>query len=453
LKYCLKNLNSDDRFNIITFSDNVWAFRNELVKARDQRKEGIRFAESISEGGGTNIYDALRRAVGMDWDDSRPRAIIFLTDGLPTVGTTDLEAILKMMENKNQQQVRVFPFGVGHDVDAIFLDRLAKNHRGATEYVEPKEDIETAVTSFYNRIQHPVLSDPELKFQGIEVDIVYPTDLPDLFAGNQLLVLGRFTGSGEHQIVLSGDINGREKSIKQTVDFPKEELNNEFIDKLWASRRIGFLLEAIRLHGENWELKDEVIALSKEYGIATPYTSFLVREDQPLAQIPRPANQPKRIDMGATSQTIPGLSADQEGQYHFRGGFSSETQPVIEGLSVVGSSNSKKVESIHASEVIRMLKEEDAVSEESMDSFKRIQGRNFEKHGEEWVETSFTDKDTAINIKYDSKAYWELLNELPDLSQVFALGEKVVLKVGKVYVKIGDAGREEIDKTEIRSWM
>jgi Ca-activated chloride channel family protein len=457
LEYCLENLNDRDRFNIIEFSDAVRIFQNDLVSAGSHRRQGLRYVNRITSGGGTNLHDALRHAIAMDWNESRPRSIILLTDGLPTVGTTSLEAILDMASKKNKNDVRIFPFGVGHDVDAIFLDRLAQANRGATEYVEPQEDIETAVASFYNQIQHPVLADPHLEFQGIDVDMVYPTDLPDLFAGNQLLVLGRYRGHGEHAITLRGEVNGRERSIRHVMTFPRDELNSDFIDELWASRRIGFLLEEIRLHGEKSELKDEVIALSKEYGIATPYTSFLVTEDQQLAQ-----NPPQRTDqwaaqsVGSVLKTLPGVHQDTEGEFHLRGGRSS--QPLPSGTATdkksgyVSLPQEMRMEEIQLSQAVRDLKETSSL-EKSKDRKRHIAGRTFEKRGIEWVETSFADKDTTIDIKYGSKAYWDLVDEMPDLAGVFALGEKLVLKVGKVYVRIGDSGRETIARAEIKTWL
>ena len=368
LEYCLENLNSRDRFNIIEFSDAVRAFQNDLVNAGSHRRDGLQYVNRITSGGGTNLHDALRHAIAMDWNESRPRSIILLTDGLPTVGTTNLEAILDMASKKNDEHVRIFPFGVGHDVDAIFLDRMAQANRGATEYVEPHENIETAVASFYNQIQHPVLADPRLEFQGIDVDMIYPTDLPDLFAGNQLLVLGRYRGQGEHAVTLRGEVNGRERSIRHVMTFPREELNNDFADELWASRRIGFLLEEIRLHGEKTELRDEVIALSKEYGIATPYTSFLVTEDQQFAQVPPPrldhsANRP----VGNEPKTLPGVHADEEGKFHFRGGRSSESLTSINGITAkkgggnVSLSSEIRAEEIQLSQVVRDLKETSAL--------------------------------------------------------------------------------------------
>jgi len=456
LKYCLHNLHDRDRFNIVEFSDAVRTFQTDLVNAGARRTEGLRFVERINSGGGTNLHDALKRAISMDWDESRPRSIILLTDGLPTVGTTNLETILDMVEKANNDHVRIFPFGVGHDVDAIFLDRLAQANRGATEFVEPQENIETAVTSFYNQIQHPVLADPRLEFQGIDVDMVYPTDLPDLFAGNQLLVLGRYRGNGEHAVMLRGQVNGRDRSIRQVVTFPREELSNDFVDELWAARRIGFLLEEIRLHGEKSELKDEVIALSKEYGIATPYTSFLITEDQQFAQNMPSRQAPQAVDVEGVLEGMSGEHLGAEGEMHIRGGTSQNV--TVEGLTGVEHSSGAtsvqqlRAEAIQASGMVRDLKEKSSL-DETTELTKRIAGRTFEKRGDTWVENTYADKDSTIEIKYDSDAYWGLVSEMSDVAEIFALGEKLVLKVGKIYVRIGDSGRETLARTEIKAWL
>jgi len=453
LEYCLENLNNRDRFNIVEFSDAVRAFQPGLVGADTRRTEGLRFVERVNSGGGTNLHDALKRAISMDWDESRPRSVILLTDGLPTIGVTNLETILDTVEKDNGVHVRIFPFGVGHDVDAIFLDRLAQANRGATEYVEPHENIETAVASFYNQIQHPVLADPRFEFQGIDADMVYPAVLPDLFAGNQLLVLGRYRGDGEHAIVLRGQVNGRDRSVRQVVTFPRKELNNDFVDELWVARRIGFLLEEIRLHGEKTELKDEVIALSKEYGIATPYTSFLITEDQQFAQNlpPQPNLQPRdAIPMGQSLEVLSGnRSLPQGGAIPM---MSAVTESEIVTVMPQSSGVQSRVQAIKASGFNRELTERKTV-DSSLDAVRHLCGRTFEKRDNIWTENSYADKDSTIEIKYDSEAYWELVTEMPDAAEIFALGERLVLKVGKIYVRIGDSGRETLARAEIKAWL
>jgi Ca-activated chloride channel family protein len=205
--------------------------------------------------------------------------IVFITDGEPTVGETDMEVILRNLRDANRREARVFVFGVGTDVNAHLLDRIAVAHRGLSDYLTGDRDIDEAVSSFFRKVSEPILSDVGIDFGGIRVEDVYPVDVPDIFNGTQLVLLGRFRGKGRTTILLTGRVNGK----REVFEFPayfRPEHGNDFLPRLWARRTIGYLLGEIRLHGEKEELVDEIVRLSTRYGIITPYTSYLVLEDE-----------------------------------------------------------------------------------------------------------------------------------------------------------------------------
>jgi Ca-activated chloride channel family protein len=244
--------------------------------------EAQQWLDTLYANGSTNIDEALRIALNMN-DQEHPMTIIFLTDGLPTEGITDLETILRNVEERTADNVNIFTFGVGDDVNTFLLDELSLKHHGASAYVRPGERIDDAVSGLYQKISVPVLTDLSLEFDGATVYDVYPPidQMPDLFAGTQLLVLGRYhNASDDITLRLSGTI-GDEKRVftYQDQDFRSNAGGEVLIPRLWAQRRIGDLLNAIRLHGENPELVNSIIRLSIRYGIVTPYTSFIITEE------------------------------------------------------------------------------------------------------------------------------------------------------------------------------
>jgi Ca-activated chloride channel family protein len=281
LSFVLNNLREDDTFNIIAYDDRVESFKPELQRyGSSTRDDALRFVSNIREGGSTNIDGALKSALAILTDESRPSYVIFLTDGLPTAGET---AELKIAENArqaNKAHVRLFAFGVGFDVNARLLDRLSGGNSGTSEYVRPDEDIEAHVGAFYSKMTRPVLSSLSVEMTGTDVNRTYPRDIPDLFEGGQLVWVGRYRQPGRTTVRLSGKVGGE----KQTIEFPAELAGSgrgssyDFVERLWAIRRVGFIIDQIDLSGQNKELTDELVALSTKYGILTPYTSFLADE-------------------------------------------------------------------------------------------------------------------------------------------------------------------------------
>jgi Ca-activated chloride channel family protein len=281
LRFVLQNLRDDDTFNIVVYDDRVDTFKPELQRYSSRtREEAERFVDNIREGGSTNIDSALKTALGMLRDDDRPSYVLFLTDGLPTAGETGEKVIADHCRTANRVRARVFAFGVGFDVNARLLDRIVAGNSGTSEYVKPDDDIEAHVGRFYSKMTSPVLADIKVELEGTEVNRTYPRDLPDLFEGGRLVVAGRYTRAGNTTVRISGKVGGE----RRTLTFPAELASSEgsssydFVEKLWATRRVGDLIDQIDLHGQSKELIDELVTLSTRYGLLTPYTSFLADE-------------------------------------------------------------------------------------------------------------------------------------------------------------------------------
>jgi Ca-activated chloride channel family protein len=290
LKFVLNNLREGDTFNIIAYDSEIETWKPELQKYTDEtRKAALGFVEGIYAGGSTNINGALTKALEQLQDKSRPNFVIFLTDGLPTVGETNEQKIAANAKQHNDIKARLFVFGVGYDLNARLLDKLARENFGISEYVRPNEDIEAHVSALYNRIGAPVMSDVKIKFdvegarteEGELVTRQYPKDVTDLFAGEQLVIVARYKKPGDAKVVITGKVGDKE----QKFDFPAKLVEKSsddthaFVEKLWAVRRIGEILDEIDLTGKNDELVKELVSLSTKHGILTPYTSFLADEN------------------------------------------------------------------------------------------------------------------------------------------------------------------------------
>ena len=289
LQFCVENLNDGDRFEIIRFSTEVEPLFDQLVKATESnRAKAGDFIRELRPIGGTAIDDALRKALALrPGRDDRPFVVIFLTDGRPTIGITDEDQIVANVKRENEGSTRVFCFGIGTDVNTHLLDRITEDTRAVSQYVLPEEDLEVKVSNFFSKIKEPVLSNPTLTFTGgIRATRLYPSPLPDLFKGEQLVLAGRYSGQGDAAVIVEGTVNGVARTFTYELNFPAEASESEFIPRLWATRRVGCLLDEIRLHGENSELREEVTELARRYSIVTPYTAYLILEDETRRKVP-----------------------------------------------------------------------------------------------------------------------------------------------------------------------
>ena len=296
LKFVLGNLRQGDLFNIIAYDSDVEAFRPELQKYDDNtRKAALGFVEGLYAGGSTDIDAALRTALNQLQDSSRPNYVIFLTDGLPTAGVTNEMKIVEDVKAANKVRARLFAFGVGFDLNSRLLDKLVRDNHGQSEFVRPNEDIEDRISRLYRRIEAPVMTDVQIEFSmdehkpeaGSLVNRIYPRATVDLFAGEQLVLAGRYKTPGNAKVVVSGAVGGK----PQKFDFPAKltdrsgDETNGFIEKLWAVRRVGEILEDLDLKGRNDELVRELVELATQHGIITPYTSFLADERSALGPV------------------------------------------------------------------------------------------------------------------------------------------------------------------------
>ncbi len=427
VRFVLNNLNEEDRFNVVAYSDTVEPFFDELQPVNDKTlKEARSRLDAIDAEGGTYIWGALQDALKMvpdrkkGGDGDRPAYVLFLTDGKPTVGDggkkEEKVIINDAVKANKDKHARIFAFGVGYGVNVRLLDKLVMKNHGRSDYVKPKEDIEAKISSLYRKIRNPVMTDLAVEIEGIEIRKTYPRQLGDLFEGDQLVVVGRYSHDADwvtaseaklvqRDLVVRGRFQGKKETFEYnvTVNPPGHDSRYEFVEQLWALRRIAYLLDEIALGGEEQELVDEVIRLSKEYGIMTPYTSFLADEEVDLA------------DAGAMRDEFSkrGAAADLARPTGGQGQLQATNRQVMrESVSVGKAMNSStKGAKITGNTSVEAYEDGEA---ETVANVRNVSGQAMYRRGKVWVtpETADVDlekdADEIETIERFSKEYFNL---------------------------------------------
>jgi Ca-activated chloride channel family protein len=422
--FVIDNLNREDRFNIVAFGTGVRYFKPNLVPVGDAG-DYRQFINSLEAVGGTNISGALLEAAAQA-DDQRPTTIMFLTDGLATEGVTDTPLLLDTIKQQMSDNIRLFAFGVGDDVDTMLLDGLTENHRGTTTYVRPGQDIGEAVSAFYAKVSTPVLANAKLDFGGIIVEQMYPQQLPDLFAGTQLVLAGRYREGGPATITLTGEVNGREQRFVYEDNTFRSTGGDEFIPRLWATRAIGNLLTQIRLHGEDPELVQSVVNLSIRYGIITPYTSYLIEEEDIFSQTGRNFIAEEAFEgLVEVTREVSGEAAVDMAAEEAGMAMAEAPLPASPAEPVVGA---------------------DGTVQRAGGAVQMVGSKTFVLRDGTWFDTAFdADSLTPEEVSFASDSYFDLLSAAPELGRYLALGPSVlVVHQGIAYQVVEGEGSTDV---------
>ncbi len=457
LRYGVRSLSPGDRFAIVTFATEPRTFRDALVPAsKDEVEAALAFIDGIQAVGGTAIDEALARSLAFlaDGDAARPGVVLFATDGCPTIGERDPAAILARSKGLAPARVRLFSFGVGHDVNTRLIDLLADELRGARDYVAPAEDIEVRVSALVAKTSYPVLTDVTLSVEGVAVHDIYPRRLPDLFRGSELALLGRYAGSGPAVVRVRGRSAAGPREFVQEVNFPAKAGDTPSVGRLWALRRVGFLMDEIRLRGETAELKDEVVRLAKRHGILTPYTSYLVLEDERLLQ-----RDGRRADLPAEGRDRPQSDeflrrlrgeVDAPAREAAAGGGADSGwtggpaagQPAPPSAPADGGAGAPVgAAAVGRSMEAKGLKDADdaeergAAGERLRDLMRTVEGRTFYLRNGVWFDGGVDRDATRRRVVQFSDEYMALVRGDRALARFFALG-KVVVKHGDVIYEV-----------------
>lgn len=455
LKFCVENLNDGDRFEVVRFSTEVEPLFDNLVEAnQSNRSKAEDFIKDLKPIGGTAIDDALKKALSLASQHStagtRPFVIIFLTDGRPTIGTTDEDEIVAGVKKRGENRTRIFCFGIGTDVNTHLLDRITEETSAFSQYVLPEEDIEVKVSSFFSKIKEPVLTNPTIKFTGnVHTTKFYPSPLPDLFKGEQLILVGRYSGKGDSAVVIEGNVNGSEKKFTYEVKFPEEASENEFVPRLWAMRRVGYLLDEIRLRGENSELRDEVTELARKYSVVTPYTAYLIMEDEGRRNVATKSRSFRSFDRDTAarqeaSKTWYSFKTESSGEKALadaRYGMVLKEAQAPAVATVNGAVEMHRAlglpQSIAASSAAPQSDSKTRLAQYAQQS-QFVAGKTFFQNDKQWIDSAIQKYPDAkrVRVQFGSPEYFALVAKNDKVLPWLALGQNVQFVLDKTIYEV-----------------
>lgn len=433
LRFALNNLGAEDRFNVIPFSTEARPFfESPRPSNPDNVASALAQVSELRPAGGTNIDDGLARGLQGLSSEGRVSMVVFLTDGLPTIGETDISRLLKNVKRNNGSRSRIFVFGVGADLNTFLLDKIAEESAGTRQYVSENENIEHKVSAFYSKVAHPILSNVSVELPGQAISDVYPKKLPDLFRGSQLVVLGRYQSHGPTSVVLRGQIGDSRREFVYEGTLPKTQPENGEIRTLWAKRKVGYLLDQIRLNGPNQELTEEIVRLGKKFGIVTPYTSALVLEDDvQLSNFVRPRDLQLGLSTQggrrrASSTPVPGSTQAR--------GF----------VGRVAVRESDDIARLKESTVSNGTELEKKAGKSSRPSLVRKGAKTFVLRNDVWLDLELSispapevakSRSTRTVVVF-SKEYFDLIRERKELASFFSVGSRVKVLLGNVIYEV-----------------
>ena len=404
-------LRSGDRFRLIAFSS---AVRSNSSGWREATPENVRDAQdwvrSLAAEGGTNIAGALTEAFAARPAEGALGVVVFLTDGLPTVGEANPEKIADAAD-RARGLFRVFSFGIGYDVNTYLLDRLTERAHGVTEYVGPGGSIETAVGSLTTKIASPVLTDLALTGDGVELYDLQPGNLPDLFAGDEMVVLGRYRSAegGSWGVSVTGRRASREQRF--TTRAPANApAGTDYVAHLWAARKAGALGREIRLHGQTPEVMKELKDLALRYGILTEYTAYLVQEPGVVAN--------RRLE-----DQMPLAPAQQFGAPSV-----AKARRDAQAASAAVASEARELDDLTRARMGGARTQQ-------------VGGRMFVWRDSVWTDLRHGDSLPVVAVEAFSDAYFALMRALPEIVKAVTLEPTVLVAGRRASVKIGTQGK------------
>lgn len=450
LKFVVNNLREGDLFNLIAYDSVIESFKPELQRFdAAARQAALGWVEGIYAGGSTNIDGALQAALKQLVDVSRPSYVVFLTDGLPTEGQRNEMQIVANAKEANKVRARILSFGVGYDVNSRLLDRLVRENFGQSGYVRPDEDIEAHVSRLYRRIEAPVLTELSLAATldgaapeaGAAVNRHYPRQLGDLFAGDQMVLVGRYKQPGAVKLAL----RGRSGADEQTFDFNGTlaavggDAKYAFIEKLWAARRVGEIIDELDLKGKNDELVKELVELATRHGILTPYTSFLADENGRLDVASNLGAAQLGLQAIGRAEGKSGV-AQRYAKNRLRELGESYGGDAVGAPAQVAQQARRRMAAAPSAARSSYLDEEDRVVE--VQSVQQLGNKTFYRRGRAWIDSTVTDEQQkkAVRVVQFSDDYFALAaRNGRELSQYLAMDEPVYVNLAGTTYQIEPA--------------
>ena len=465
----LGTLARDDRFRLIAFSNDVEEFRDGWSPVNGgTRASAERWLEDLRANGGTNIGGALERALEVNEARGRMALVLFLTDGAPTVGERRAERLAARAAELRGNR-RIFTFGLGADLNAQLLEQVALEGAGTAHFVRPEEDVERVVGVVAQRLQSPVATNLRVSAEGVRLHSLQPAGRLDLFAGQELTVMARYSTAGGRwevgggrsvRVTITGDTPDGRVTWESEASFPERRTTDAFVGRLWATQRVGWLSAERRKNGPSRELDSEMKELGEKWGIPTELTSYLVLEPGMVANagsadVQRRVRQEpaltRRGDVGGGIGAVAPQSNDG------RGGGTS-IRPGAAPAASPASARERDFEQAKLSAEMRDARSVVAADELAKASGMRSAGnRTFVMRDGVWVDTRPAKEGArTVKVKAFSKAYFSLIDRMPELRDAFALGERVRVHGRAVTIELAVDGMESLDTAALaavtRDW-
>lgn len=435
----LNTLMPVDRFRLIAFASDVQSFRDGWTPAASaQLRDAREWLEDLRASGSTNISGALESALEARATNGRLGIVLFLTDGAATVGERNPERLVEMAAARRGGH-RVFAFGVGADVQAAMLERIALEGRGTAHFVQPNEDVEHAVGVVAQRLTSPVATNVRVRAEGVRLRQVHPANPQDLFVGQDLTLFARYDGSGPVTLVFEGDSPDGPVRWTERVTFPERSRENAFVAKLWAVQRVGWLSAERRRNGANPELDAELRELGIKYGIPTELSSYLVLEP----------------GMQATTIGARALPLVEQGVAGAGGGRGAGSAQEFQAARMRAEQRAaKSLADVAASPPAVAGNADDR--RDANGAVRQVGDRTFVFRDGRWTDTRMKDSVRKLTVQAYSPAYFALVDRLPDLKAMFALGEKVTVGGRAVTLVLDETGVTQLSTAELaaaaRDW-
>lgn len=427
LRGLLATLDPEDRFRMVAFSNALRIHSEGWGRAVDADLAAARaWVDGLRADGGTNIGAALDEAFRLESPGDRLPVVLFLTDGIPSVGEESPERLADRAEAR-AGRARVFTFGVGHDVNTHLLDRLGEAGRGSTDYVEPGENVERAVGLLAAKIRHPVLTDVEIAGAPVRLEEIYPVRIPDVFAGEELVLFGRYAGEGRGAVRVRGLRSGRTAAFGEEASFPRATEANGYIPRLWASRKLGHLMRQVWTEGESKSLVEEIRTLALRYALPSPYTAYLVEEPGVMA-----------FDSAARPRlrAMPAVVADASG-----------------AGAVRVAREARQLRAAASEEKLRRMEEIQQAEWEAGAAGRRVRslaGRLFRLSDGVWQDVAHPQDGDVVRLKAFGDAWFRLMRLLPEIRPVLKELDRVVVRGGDVSLEVSPEGADELSEEALR---
>jgi len=420
-KQLLHTLSSMDRFRLIDFSSDVRTFRDDFTTAtRENVRAAERYLDDLDAEGSTNISGALDEALSARVESGRLPIILFLTDGQPTVGERNADAIARNVAKRRGSR-RLFTFGVGADLNVSLIEQLALEGRGTASFVRPDESVERAVGVVASRLTSPLVTDVRVRADGVRLRKMHPSGPIDIFAGEDLVLLTRYDGSGNAVLRFDGQTTSGPVTWTSRVYFPERSRENSFVARLWATQRVGYLSAEKRKNGGSREIDDEIRDLGERFGIPTEFSSYLVVE---------PGMRDRRMSGTADLQSVVttgAATAAPAPEARFEAAKAAAAQRSVTNMAAADavSGVAREAGTVRAGNVTFVLR--DSV----------------------WTDVRYKSGGAVLRIKPYSDAYFRVLELQPDLREAFSVGERVIVSGRSMAIELTQSGVESLSDRDL----